>query len=140
MASEMSPAMYAAHVGIPVSTVEAWLQGNGSVLVDPRDLRPITGRLVLIAVQAPNASGQGARPRFIPNPAYKYTRKRKGLIHESSRTSPMEVVPVEGAGVGGMPQPAPEDVEGDIPFRVVGGESMAQGLQIAGGEAGTLHG
>ena len=105
MAQEMSPSMYAAHVGIPVSTVEAWLHGAASVLIDNRDIRQINGRLTLIAVQAPNASGEGARPRFIPNPAYKYERKRKS-VHEAGGTGSVQVIPVQGTGIPRMAQPS----------------------------------
>jgi hypothetical protein len=139
MAQEMSPQHYAEHVGIPASTVDDWIQGRGAVLFDPRDLREIHGRLKLIAVQAPNGAGLGARPRFIPNPAYKYERKRKS-VHEAGRARPVEVVPIEGPGVPGVAHPAPQDVQGDAALGVVGGEGMAEALEVADGEAGARHG
>lgn len=142
MAQEMSPAMYAAHVGIPVTTVEDWLNGRGSVLLDPRDVRVIHGRLKLIAVQAPNAAGNGARPQFIPNPAYKYERKRKakGSIHEPASAGPVEVVPIERPGISRMPEPSAQDVQRHPALGVVGREGMAQAFQVANGEASTRHG
>jgi len=138
MAQEMSPAMYAAHIGIPASIVETWIRGRGSKLFDSRDIRVISGHLTLIAVQAPNASGQGARPRFIRNPAYKYERKRKS-VHESGSAGPVEIVPVQGAGVESMPHPAAEDIQGNPTFRVVRREGMAQALEVADREAGAHH-
>lgn len=138
MAQEMSPALYAAHVGIPVSTVDAWITGRGSVLFDARDIRQIHGRLALIAVQAPNAAGEGARPRFVENTAYKYERKRKS-VHKAAGAGAVEVIPVEGAGVPGMTQPAPEDVEGYAPLGMIGRKGVAQGLQVSNRETGTLH-
>jgi hypothetical protein len=141
MAQEMSPALYAAHAGIPESTVDDWIQGRGSVLFDPRDLRQIHGRLSLIAVAAPNGAGLGARPRFIPNPNYKYERKRKpkASVHVTTGAGPMDVIAVQGAGVEGMAQPAPEHVQGDASFGVVGGEGMPQGFQVADRKAGPAH-
>jgi hypothetical protein len=139
MAQEMSPQHYAEHVGIPPSTVDDWIQGRGAVLFDPRDLREVHSRLKLIAVQAPNGAGLGARPRFIPNPAYKYERKRKS-VHETRGGRPVEIVPVQGAGVPGVPHPAPQDVQGDAALGVVGGEGMAEALEVADGEAGARHG
>lgn len=141
MAQEMSPSLYAQHAGIPETTVDDWIQGRGSVLFDPRDIRPIHGRLTLIAVAAPNGAGLGARPRFIPNPNYKYERKRKpkASVHEAAGAGAMDVVVVEGAGVPGMPQPAPENIQGDASLDVVGGVGMAQGFQVPQGEAGLFH-
>jgi hypothetical protein len=137
MAQEMSPALYAAHVGIDPGTVQEWIQGRGAVLFDSRDIREVHGKLTLIAVQAPNGAGLGARPRFVPNPAYTYIRKRKSrLIHEAGGTGSVEIVPVEGAGVAGVAQPAAEHVEGNPPFRVMGGEGMAEALEVADREAG----
>ena len=135
MAQEMSPALYAAHVGIDPGTIQEWIQGRGAVLFDSRDIREVHGKLVLIAVQAPNGAGLGARPRFVPNPAYTYIRKRKS-IHEARRGGAMEVVPVEGAGVPGVPQPAAEHVQGHPALGVVGGKGMAQALEVADREAG----
>lgn len=137
MAQEMSPSLYAAHAGIPYSTVEAWLTGRGAKLFDPRDIRVIHGKLTLIAVQAPNASGQGARPRFVDNPAYKYTRKS---VHESGRAGAVEIVPVEGAGVPGMPEPTPEDVQGNAALGVVRREGVTQTFEVADGKASARHG
>lgn len=135
MAQEMSPRMYAAHVGISLQSVEDWIGGRGSVLFDPRDIREIHGKLNLITVAAPNGAGLGARPRFIPNPAYKYERKRKS-VHVPGGAGPVEVVAVKGAGVEGMAHPASEDVQGDAALRMVGREGMAQALEVADREAG----
>ena len=135
MAQEMSPELYAQHAGIKPTTVWDWVNGRASVLFDPRDLREINGRLKLIAVAAPNGAGQGARPRFIPNPTYKYERKRKS-VHEASRGGPMEVIAVEGAGAAGMTHPAPENVQGDSSLGMVGGEGMPEAFQVADRKAG----
>jgi hypothetical protein len=135
MAQEMSPALYAAHIGIEESTVWEWINGRSSVIFDERDIRPVNGHLWLIAVQAPNAAGRGARPQFKENPTYRYTRKRKS-VHEARRGGAMQVVPVERAGVPGMPQPAAEHVQGDASLGMVGGEGMAEALEVADREAG----
>lgn len=138
MAQEMSPEGYAKHATIPESQVQDWIQGRGAVLFDPRDLREVHGRLKLIAVQAPNGAGLGARPRFVPNPAYKYQRKKS--VHEAGRAGAVEVVPIEGAGVPGMAHPAPQDVQGDAALGVVGGEGVSQAFEVADREAGARHG
>lgn len=138
MAQEMSPALYANHAGIKVSMVEDWIQGSGSILFDPRDIRQIHGRLTLIAVQAPNASGQGARPRFIPNPAYKYERKRKS-IHESRGAGPVKVVPVQGAGIQSVSHPTTQDVQWNAALGVVGREGVSEALEVANRKARAHH-
>lgn len=136
MAQEMSPEGYAKHATIPETQVQDWIQGRGAVLIDPRDLREVHGRLKLIAVQAPNGAGLGARPRFVPNPAYKYERKRKS-VHEAGGAGPVQVVPIERAGVPGVAHPAAQHVQGDAALGVVGGEGMPEAFQVADGEAGT---
>ena len=137
MAQEMSPQLYAQHLGIEPSTVECWIQGRSSVIFDPRDIREIHGKLKVIAVQAPNASGQGARPRFIPNPNYKYERKRKpkGSVHESGRGGSMDVIPLQDAGIGSVADPAAENVDRDASLGMVGAEGMPKGFQVSDAEA-----
>lgn len=135
MAQEMSPGMYAAHIGIDPETVQEWIQGRGAVLFHPLDIREVHGKLKLIAVQAPNAAGQGARPRFIPNPAYTYIRKRKPSVHEAGGARPVEVVPVQGAGAPGVAHPAPENVEGNSALGVVGREGMSKAFKVSNRKA-----
>lgn len=139
MAQEMSPKLYAAHAGIPPTTVEDWVQGRGAVLIDPRDIREIHGKLKVIAVAPPNEAGKGARPRFIPNPAYKYVRKGKKSVHEAGGTGSVEVVPVQGSGVAGMPKPGAQNIQGNPSLGMIGREGMAQGLQVSNWEASASH-
>ena len=120
MAQEMSPEMFAAHTGIKLSTVKSWINGRGGWKFDHRDCRHLTRDNPLIAVAAPNASGLGARPR---------------LVHVSGRAAPVDVVAQEDGAAGGVPHPAPEDVHGDIPLGVVGGEGVPQAFQVHHGEA-----
>jgi hypothetical protein len=76
MTVEWAPEKFAKETGIPLSVIWDWINGRASVLIDSRDLREINRRFKLISVAAPNASGQGARPRFVPNPRYKYVKKQ----------------------------------------------------------------
>jgi hypothetical protein len=137
MAQEMSPKLYAQHVGIDEGSVWDWINGRGPVLIEDRDIRQVHGKLWLIAVQAPNAAGLGARPQFKPNPAYKYMRRK--LVHKSGSTGPMDVVTVEGPGVVSVSHPTPENIQGDIPFSVISRKAMAKALQVSNREPGTLH-
>lgn len=141
MTIELSPEGYAKHAVIPISTVWDIINGRASVLFDPRDIRPVHGRLWLIAVNGPNAAGKGARPQFIPNPAYTYKRKRPlkgaraGSVHVAGGAAPVEVVPQEDGGAWRVAHPAGEHVDGDVPLGVVGREGMAEGLQVHHGKA-----
>jgi hypothetical protein len=119
MAQEMTPAMYAQHAGIKESLVRNWLLGRTGYKFDPRDVRWLTRNCPLITVAAPNASGQGARPR---------------LIHVSSGAPTMDVVSQEDGGSGGVPHPAGEHVDGHPTLGVESGEGVTQALEVHDGK------
>lgn len=134
MAQEMSPKLYAQHVGIDEGSVWDWIGGRGPVLFDERDIRPVHGHLWLIAVQAPNAAGLGARPQFKENPAYRYMRRKKS-VHKSGSGCPVDVIPLKDAGVACMADPATENIHRDTPLGMIGAIGMAEALEVPALEA-----
>lgn|SRR3990167_4004369 len=127
MAREVTPELFHELTGMPVTTVWEYINGRGPVIWDERDIRRLTRKQVFLTLAAPNASGQGARPRTVPNPDWRSVHKPRGA-------GPVEIVSLQGPAIPGMAQPAPEDIDGDAPFGMVGTVGMAQGLEIAPGQ------
>jgi hypothetical protein len=137
MACEVTPERFSELTGMKLSVVYDYLNGRSPVMWHPLDVRELTRANKLLTMAAPNAAGQGARPRTIPNPNY---RKAKGSVHESGGAGPMDVVAVEGAGVPGVAEPSPEHVQGDAALGMVGAVGMPQAFQVGSGEARAFHG
>jgi hypothetical protein len=137
MACEVTPERFHELTGMKLSVVYDYLNNRSPVMWDPRDVRELTRATKLLTMAAPNASGQGARPRTLPNPNY---RKAKGSVLEAGGAGAVDVVAVEGPGVGGVPAPTAEHVEGNPAFGMVGAEGMAQALEVGTRKAMALHG
>lgn len=115
----MTPQQYADMKQLPVEHVIHMMQPSRKTtfVFDARDIdrtSPKHPRLVY-------------RPRDAAGVEWPRKCLRKS-VHVTGRGASMQVNPVEDAAVGGVPHPAPKDVNGDVSLRVKGRKGMPKGL------------
>lgn len=121
MTTEWTMEKYCQETGLDFDIAKGWALGRSTVKWHPGDIRRLSDGRYMLAVAPPSASGQGARPRTVPN---------KDLIHKRGRRLPVDVNPVKDAAITGMAHPDAENVEGNPSLSVVTGEGMPQGFQV----------
>lgn len=124
---EVSPETFAKLTDTPLETVWSWIHGRSTRRFDERDLVRRTKRTVRIIYQIPNAAGKGGRPRMADS------------VHKAGGRLPVDVDPVQDAGIESMAHPRPQDIQGDSSLRMVSGEGMPQGFKVFRRARRTAH-
>lgn len=125
----LTPEEYAVEFNRPLTLVRNWMQPSRKSVskFHPEDIDRSSPRNPRIVVVPPDARGKNERPRIIDTP--------RRSVHPARGAFPVKVKPSKSGAAWGVAQPMRQNVLGDSALNVVGGECMAQALQVNGRKA-----